>query len=144
MQRGDVWWAALPEPAGSGPGYRRPVLVVQADDFNRSRIGTVVVAVLTSNVTLAQAPGNVLAGARRTGLPRDSVVNVSQLLTVDKRLLTKKARALDPATMAEVNDTLAEARHGEHAAKSVCSVARLVVQCLALARRAQNRINRGA
>lgn len=106
MQRGDVWWAALPAPAGSGPGYRRPVLVVQADDFNRSRINTVVVAVLTSNVTLAQAPGNVLARARRTGLPRDSVVNVSQLLTVDKRLLTEKVRALDSATMAEVDDGL--------------------------------------
>ncbi len=106
MQRGDVWWAALPEPAGSGPGYRRPVLVVQADEFNRSRINTVVVAVLTSNVTLAQAPGNVLARARRTGLPRDSVVNVSQLLTVDKRLLTEKVRALDSATMAEVDDGL--------------------------------------
>lgn len=106
MQQGEVWWAALPEPAGSGPGYRRPVLIVQADDFNRSRISTVVVAVLTSNVALAQAPGNVLLQARRTGLPRDSVVNVSQLLTVDKRLLTEKIRALDSTSMADVNDGL--------------------------------------
>lgn len=106
MQRGDIWWASLPEPAGSGPGFRRPVLVLQADDFNRSRISTVVVAVLTSNLALAQAPGNVLARARRTGLPKDSVVNVSQLLTVDKRLLSKKVRALDSATMAEVDDGL--------------------------------------
>jgi len=106
MQRGDVWWAALPDPAGSGPGYRRPVLIVQADDFNRSRINTVVVAALTSNVALAQAPGNVLVRARRTGLARDSVVNVSQLLTVDKRLLTEKVRALDSASMAEVDDGL--------------------------------------
>lgn len=106
MQRGDIWWASLPEPSGSGPGYRRPVLVVQADDFNRSRISTVVVAVLTSNLALAQAPGNVLAKARRTGLPRDSVVNVSQLLTVDKRLLSEKIRALDSVSMAEVDDGL--------------------------------------
>jgi mRNA interferase MazF len=106
MQRGDVWWATLPEPAGPGPGYRRPVLVVQADDFNRSRIRTVVVAVLTSNLALAQAPGNVLAKTRRTGLPRDSVVNVSQLLTIDKTLLREKVRALDPVTMAEVDDGL--------------------------------------
>lgn len=106
MQRGEIWWAALPEPAGSGPGYRRPVLIVQADDFNRSRISTVVVAVVTSNVSLAEAPGNVLVRARRTGLPKDSVVNVSQLLTVDKRLLTEKVRALDSASLAEVNDGL--------------------------------------
>ena len=106
MQRGEIWWASLPEPTGSGPGYRRPMLVVQADDFNRSQIGTVVVAVLTSNLALAQAPGNVLVRARRAGLPRDSVINVSQLLTVDKRLLSEKVRALDSATMAEVDDGL--------------------------------------
>jgi len=82
------------------------VLVVQADDFNRSQISTVVVAVLTSNLALAQAPGNVLAKARRTGLPMDSVINVSQLLTVDKRLLSEKVRALDLATMDEVDDGL--------------------------------------
>jgi mRNA interferase MazF len=80
--------------------------VVQADDFNRSQISTVVVAVLTSNLALAQAPGNVLAKARRTGLPRDSVINVSQLLTVDKRLLREKVRAMDLATMDEVDDGL--------------------------------------
>ena len=106
MQRGDIWWATLPEPTGSAPGYRRPVLVVQADDFNRSQISTAVVAALTSNLALAQAPGNVLAKARRTGLPRDSVINVSQLLTVDKRLLSERVRALDSATMAEVDDGL--------------------------------------
>jgi len=106
MKRGEVWWAALPEPTGSGPGYRRPVLVVQADDFNRSRISTVVVVVLTSNVALAQAPGNILLKARHAGLSRDSVVNVSQLLTVDKRLLTEKVRTLDSMSMAEVDDGL--------------------------------------
>lgn len=106
MQRGEIWWAGLPEPEGSGPGYRRPVLIVQADDFNRSRINTVVGAVLTSNLALAQAPGNVLIRARRTGLPKDSVVNVSQLLTIDKRLLAEKLRALDSTDMARVEDGL--------------------------------------
>lgn len=106
MQRGEIWWASLPKPEGSAPGYRRPVLVVQADDFNRSRIGTVVIAALTSNVALAQAPGNVLLKARRTGLPKDSVVNVSQLLTLDRQRLTERVKALDTATMAEVDDGL--------------------------------------
>ena len=106
MQRGDIWWAGLPEPEGSGPGYRRPVLIVQADEFNRSRIGTVVVAILTTNLALALAPGNVVVKARRTGLPKDSVVNVSQLLTVDKRLLIQKVRALDLSSMNEVDNGL--------------------------------------
>ncbi len=106
MQRGDIWWAGLPEPEGSGPGYRRPVLIVQADEFNRSRIGTVVVAILTTNLALALAPGNVVVKARRTGLPKDSVVNVSQLLTVDKRLLIQKVGALDLSFMNEVDNGL--------------------------------------
>ncbi len=106
MRRGDIWWAGLPEPEGSGPGYRRPVLIVQADEFTNSRINTVVVAVLTSNIALAQAPGNVLVRSRYSGLPKDSVVNVSQLLTVDKRLLAEKLRALDAADMSKVDDGL--------------------------------------
>lgn len=106
MRRGEIWWAGLPDPEGSGPGYRRPVLIVQADEFTRSRIGTVMVVILTSNLALAQAPGNVLVRSRCTGLPKDSVVNVSQLLTVDKRLLSEKLRALDLADMARVDDGL--------------------------------------
>jgi mRNA interferase MazF len=103
MQRGEIWWASLPEPDGAGPGYRRPVLVVQADEFNRSRIETVLAAVLTANVFLATAPGNVLVKARRSGLPKDSVVNVSQLVTLDKRLLTERVKALDDGGMSEVD-----------------------------------------
>ena len=99
MQRGDVWWASLPEPAGSGPGYRRPVVIVQADEFNRSRIGTVIAAAVTSNVRLAAAPGNVLLPRRGAGLGRDSVINVSQLLTLDKERIGRvpplKLRELD-------------------------------------------------
>ena len=88
MQRGEIWWANLPEPTGSGPGLRRPVLIVQAEAFNQSRIQTVIVAVITKNLSLAEAPGNVVLSPRASHLPGDSVVNISQLLTLDKRLLT--------------------------------------------------------
>ena len=94
IQRGEIWWADLPEPRRSEPGFRRPVLVVQADSFNRSRIQTVLVAVITSNLDLADAPGNVVVPARSSGLPRDSVVNVSQVLTLDRSFLTEHAGTL--------------------------------------------------
>lgn len=94
IQRGEIWWADLPEPRRSEPGYRRPVLVVQADSFNLSRIQTAIVAAITSNIELAAAPGNVLLPAREVGLPRDSVVNVSQLLTLDRGFLTEHAGTL--------------------------------------------------
>jgi mRNA interferase MazF len=89
IQRGEIWWADLPER--SEPGYRQPVLVVQADSFNRSRIQTPVVAVITGNIELAGPPGNILLPASSAGLPRDSVVNVSQLLTLDRTFLTEHA-----------------------------------------------------
>lgn len=102
MQRGDIWWANLPEPAGSGPGYRRPVLVLQSDAFNQSRIRTVVVLVITKNLELAKAPGNVLISARASGLDVNSVVNVSQILTLDKSLLTEYVSSIPPAKMAKI------------------------------------------
>ena len=89
MRRGEVWWASLPPPTGSGPGHRRPVVVIQSDPFNRSRISTVIVAVVTSNLRLADAPGNVTLEQSASGLPRDSVINVSQIITVDKSFLTE-------------------------------------------------------
>ncbi len=91
IERGSIWWATLPDPAGSMPGYRRPVLIIQTDAYNRSRLGTVVAVVLTTNLRLAEAPGSVLLPAALTGLPRDSVANVTQLITVDKEFLTEKA-----------------------------------------------------
>ena len=94
ISQGEIWWADLPEPRRSEPGFRRPVLVIQADSFNRSRIQTVVVAVITTNLELADAPGNVVLPARSSGLPRDSVVNVSQILTLDRSFLTEPAGAL--------------------------------------------------
>ena len=89
MQRGEIWWAALPAPKGSGPGKRRPVLIVQSDAFNASHIQTVIAAVITSNLELAAAPGNLLLRRRDTRLSKDSVVNVSQLITIDRSYLTE-------------------------------------------------------
>lgn len=89
MQRGEVWWASLPEPSGSGPGYRRPLLIISANSFNVSRIATVIAAVITSNVRLADAPGNVRLPVRGTGLSKPSVVNVSQIITLDKTFLRR-------------------------------------------------------
>lgn len=103
MQRGEIWWASLPEPAGSEPGYRRPVLIVQANEFNRSRISTVIAAVVTSNLALASAPGNVHLGSRTSGLPKESVVNVSQLITIDKRCLTERIKMINQHAMQEVD-----------------------------------------
>lgn len=90
ISQGDVCWASLDAPIGSGPGLRRPVIIVQGDSFNASRIATTVVVPLTSNLRLAAAPGNVILSAARTGLPKDSVANVSQLLSIDRKLLTDR------------------------------------------------------
>ncbi len=87
VSQGEIWWADLAEPAGSEPGFRRPVLVIQGDTFNRSQIATVVCVVLTSNLKWADAPGNVMLSAKETSLPKDSVANVSQVVTVDKGAL---------------------------------------------------------
>jgi mRNA interferase MazF len=103
MQRGEIWWASLPEPEGSGPGYRRPVLIVQANEFNRSKINTIIAAVITSNLALASAPGNVHLGPRSSGLPKESVVNISQLITIDKRFLTERIKLIDQHAMQEVD-----------------------------------------
>jgi mRNA interferase MazF len=89
IAQGHVYWADLPEPTGSGPGFRRPVLVVQGDALNRSRIRTVVCVPLTSNLAWVEAPGNVLLRARATGLSKDSVANVSQIISLDRELLTE-------------------------------------------------------
>ena len=87
ISQGDVWWADLGAPEGSAPGFRRPVVVVQGDSFNRSGIGTIVCVPLTSNLRWADAPGNVVLPARATGLSKDSVANVSQLVTLDRGVL---------------------------------------------------------
>jgi mRNA interferase MazF len=106
IRRGEIWWASLPEPTRSEPGCRRPVLVVQSDDFNRSRIATVIALVITSNTRLAQAPGNVLLTRKLTGLPKDSVANVSQIVTVDKSFLTERIGVLPPNMIGQIEKGL--------------------------------------
>lgn len=100
--RGEIWWATLPAPIASEPGYRRPLLVIQSDDFNQSRIGTVISAVITSNIQLSDAPGNVLLSKKESGLPKKSVVNVSQLITVDKSFFTAKIGSIGALKLQEV------------------------------------------
>jgi len=99
ISQGDIWWADLPDPTGSGPGLRRPVVIVQGDPLNRSRIATVVCVSLTSNLKWAKAPGNVLLSLRLTGLPKDSVANVSQIVTLDRALLTDRTGKLPRAQL---------------------------------------------
>jgi len=106
IRRGEIWWASLPQPRGSEPGYSRPVLIVQSDDFNRSRISTVIAAVITSNTRLAEAPGNVLLARKASGLPKKSVVNVSQLVTLDKTFLRERVKKLAAREFAEVENGL--------------------------------------
>ena len=94
IAQGHVYWANLPDPTGSGPGFRRPVVVVQGGSLNRSRVRTVVCVPLTSNLGWAEAPGNVILSARVTGLPKDSVANTSQIVTLDRELLTEEVGKL--------------------------------------------------
>jgi mRNA interferase MazF len=106
MKRGEVWWASMPEPAGAGPGFRRPVLIVQSNPFNSSQIATVVVAVITSNLHLSAAPGNVRVSKAESGLGKPSVVNVSQVVTLDRSLLTERVRQLTHQKMLKVDHGL--------------------------------------
>jgi len=99
VSQGEVWWADLGEPRGSKPGFRRPVLVIQGDALNRSRIATAVCVALTSNVKWASAPGNVLLSESATGLPKESVANVSQIVTLDKSELTSRVGKLPTAKL---------------------------------------------
>lgn len=99
ISQGEVWWADLPEPSGSAPGFRRPVVVVQGEAFNRSQISTVVCVPLTSNLRWAEAPGNVPLASKVTGLSQDSVANVSQLVTLDKSSLTDRVGKLSKAKL---------------------------------------------
>jgi mRNA interferase MazF len=106
MKRGEIWWASLQKPIGSEPGYRRPVLIIQADAFNRSRINTVIAAVITSNLRLAQAPGNVRLSKRASGLKKESVLNVTQLITLDKSFLSEQAGRITSSKQREVDEGL--------------------------------------
>ena len=100
--QGEVWWADLPSPAGSGPGFRRPVVIVQSDHLNRRRLATVVCVPLTSNLKYAEAPGNVLLSARAAGEPKDSVANPTQIVSLDKELLTGRIAKLGKNALASI------------------------------------------
>ncbi|MEA1923390.1 MAG: type II toxin-antitoxin system PemK/MazF family toxin [Pseudomonadota bacterium] len=104
MKRGEIWWAEIPDPEGSSPGYRRPMLIVQANEFNKSKINTVIAAVITTNIRLADAPGNILLSRKKSKLPKDSVINISQIVTVDKSFLTEKITALSPELIVRVDE----------------------------------------
>ena len=106
MRRGEVWWASMPDPAGSGPGFRRPYLIVSGNPFNESRINTVVAVVITSNIRLAGAPGNVRLPTRGVGLSKPSVANVSQVITIDKSFLTERVGRVPSATMTSIDQGL--------------------------------------
>jgi len=106
VQRGEIWWSSLPTPDGFSPGFRRPILVIQSNEFNRSRINTVVAVVITSNLALAVAPGNVRVPARSSGLKKASVVNVSQVITVDKSFLAERVGKLNTQQLSAVEDGL--------------------------------------
>ena len=106
IRRGEIWWASLPPPVGSGPGYLHPVLVVQTNRFNESGIKTAVAVVMTSNLRLSVAPGNVRCGRSDTGLPRESVANVSQVVTVDKTLVLRQVGTIPTHLLTQVEDGL--------------------------------------
>ena len=106
MNRGEIWWAELPEPQKSEPGYRRPLVIIQSDAFNQSKINTVICAIITSNLRLENAPGNFILKSKTSGLPKDSVVNVSQMITIDKSFLVEKVGKLTPKLTHKLNDGL--------------------------------------
>ena len=106
MKRGEIWWSTLGSPSGSEPGYRRPALILQTNEFNESRLRTVVVAAITSNLRLADAPGNVRCRPQETGLGKPSVVNVSQVATIDKKHLQEKAGRISGQLLTRIEDGL--------------------------------------
>ena len=106
IQRGEIWWAELPEPKGSEPGFRRPVLIISSNDFNKSQIRTVLAVVVSSNLSLAEAPGNVRMSQKDTGLTKESVANVSQIITVDEIFLTELINKIPPKVLRQIEDGL--------------------------------------
>jgi len=109
IKRGEIWWTRIPTPSGSEPGYKRPVVIISADAFNRSGISTVLATAVTANLGRAAAPGNVRLSKRDSGLPLPSVANVTQLMTLDKRMLTAKVKRLPPAVMSRIDAGLGQA-----------------------------------
>lgn len=106
IERGEIWWADLPEPVGSNPGFSRPVLIIQSDKFNRSRINTVIIAIISTNLKLINSEGNVLLTKRQSNLPKDSVVNISQLFTIDQSFLRDFVGTLPAKKLEQIDNGL--------------------------------------
>lgn len=106
INRGEIWWANLPEPIGSSPGFRRPVVIIQSDTFHKTNLNTTVVVSITTNLELKEMRGNVLLKKHQSGLPKDSVVNVTQLFTLDKRLLFEPVGSLSERKMEQIDKGL--------------------------------------
>lgn len=106
INRGEIWWANLPEPTGSGRGFRRPVLIVQSDKFNHSAINTVAILIISTNLKLADSEGNILITAKQSGLPKDSVINVSQFFTIDESLLDEYVETLSERKIDQIDKSL--------------------------------------
>jgi mRNA interferase MazF len=106
VKRGEIWWADLPEPVGAGPGYRRPVLIVSDDDYNQTTIQTVIVLSLTSNLKYARLANNIYLSKDETGLSTDSVINITQLGTIDRTLLEQRISNVSEATLFQLNESL--------------------------------------
>jgi len=106
VKRGEIWWASLEDPKGSEPGFKRPVVIISSNDFNASKIKTIIVAIITSNLRLSEAPGNFELTKKSTGLPRNSVINISQLITIDKSFLMDKTGKFTNKQIELLNDGL--------------------------------------
>ena len=106
IERGQIWWVDLPEPRGSSPGYEHPIVVVQSDYFNQTKLNTIIGAVITSNLDLAEMPGNVLIKKNQTELSKDSVVNATQIVTVDKSELLEYVGTLSERKMEQIENGL--------------------------------------
>ncbi len=104
IKRGEIWWAKLPEPVRSEPGYKRPLVIIQSNDFNNSNINTVIAAVITTNLRLAAAPGNISLPVKKSKLPKKSVINVSQLITINKSFLVERVYALSSEVMEQIDN----------------------------------------
>ena len=104
IKRGEIWWATLPEPVRSEPGYKRPLVIVQSNDFNNSNINTVIAAVITTNLRLGAAPGNISLPVKKSKLPKKSVINVSQLITINKSFLVERVSALSNEVMEQIDN----------------------------------------
>lgn len=106
IQRGEIWWADLPEPTGSAPGYRRPVLIIQADIFNQTKLNTSIAVLITTNIDLGEMSGNVPLKKSQSGLPKDSIVNITQIFTLDKRLLLEYVSTISDRKMEQIDKGL--------------------------------------